>query len=94
MAVGRRSGIGDTLSDERMGAVTDFFLGGSLAPSVHRFVPLSNPPRNSNRLVNWRKSLGQQLEINENPVGAPFGLDPLESPPLARSLGPIRLPKE
>lgn len=26
--------------------------------------------------------------------GSPFGFEPLDSPPRARELGPIRLPKE
>jgi hypothetical protein len=61
-------------SNERMGAVTDFFLGGSL-PRCHRLVPLSDRRADElDRLVNWRKSLGPQLEINE--TGAPSALVP------------------
>src|SRR5256885_7295708 len=65
-----------TLSQIRgSGAATDFFLGGSLAPIGVTVSFLSATPGidSLDRLVKWHKSLGQQLEINENPVGAPLG---------------------
>ena len=72
--------------------MTDFFLGGSLAPLGATVSFLSAAAADElDRLVNWRKSLGQQLEINENPVGAPSALDPLESPSLARLTRPYHI---
>jgi hypothetical protein len=65
-----------------MGAVTDFFLGGSLAPLGVTVSFLSATAADElDRLVNWRKSLGQQLEIIEKGLRP---LNPLDSPPLAR----------
>jgi hypothetical protein len=78
-------------------AVTDFFPGGSLAPIGVTVSFLSATAGEVlDRLVTWRESLGQQVEINENRILSEFAsvLDPLESPLLARSLGIIRLPEE
>jgi hypothetical protein len=92
---GGRAVLGHPLSSERIGGGDGFLPWRFARPHRrHRFVPLSNAGDELDRLVKWHKSLGQQLEINENPVGAPSALDPLESPSLARELGPIRLSKE
>ena len=56
----------------------DFFLGGSLAPIGVTVSFLSATAADElDRLVNRHKSLGPQLEINENPLGAPSAFDPL-----------------
>jgi hypothetical protein len=59
-----------------MGAVTDFFLGGSLAPLGVTVSFVSAAAADElDRLLNWRKSLGQQLEITRREL--PSALTPL-----------------
>ena len=85
VAAGRESVLGHPLSNEGIGGGDGFLPWRFARPHRrHRFVPLSNAGDELDRLVKWHRSLGQQLEINENPVGAPSALDPLASRSLVR----------
>src|SRR5436189_3479213 len=91
---GGRAVLGHPLSNERIGGGDGFLPWRFARPHRrHRFVPLSNAGDELDRLVKWQDRSDSSSRSTRTLSELPSALDPLESPSLARKLGPIHCPK-